>query len=620
MLALRLIWRRFFKPLLRFPVPVISAWLAFVFLLLEIHIPRGSELVHDYRFIKLFLECFSGIPLFIAFDIFCESRQADFAKRLGLYLLGFCILGLHYYTITPGMFDAETVFLSHYLIFFVCYHLLISVVAFYHSNEIDSFWQYNFFLFKRIVTSLLYSLTLFTGLASALWASDKLFSLHLNPDLYTDLGAGILLIFNTIFFLMGMPDDYQYFSSGKSFGKSVRIFVQYVLLPIIGIYILILYIYMFRIVMNRDLPNGYVCIPILVFAMVGILAYLLIYPIRHEKNYRSVFLFARYFFYVLLPLLSLYFIGIIKRIMPYGITEDRYLVFVLGIWLVILSAYIIRSRLDNIIIIPVSLFFILALSAIGPWGMFQFSVSNQVFRLEHLLQRNHLLDKGKLVNKSQTLTVDRHDAASIRSIFTYLNKRGEINRIHPWLEDADQLKLDSAIARNDLYYIHSIFPSLGSEESLPYAMHRYLVCEKHNLYSHSLPVNGFSTITQFNCSLEDDISEQADSTSLYGVFRQTMLYFLRQKDTVYQFSMEPVFQRVWKQFKQQQNASQETSNTLKVINARNQQLLVEADSMFIDSARCRVLISSLEFIENDTTQSLYRVEGYLLEKVFRNEK
>ena len=97
--------------------------------------------------------------------------------------------------------------------------------------------------------------------------------------------------------------------------------------------------------------------------------------------------------------------------------------------------------MDNIIVIPVSLFILLAISAVGPWGMFQLSVANQVVRLERLLKRNHLLVNNKLQVMNSTNKITDKDAASIRSILWYLNKRGEMGRIHTWLGDKDQIKL-----------------------------------------------------------------------------------------------------------------------------------------------------------------------------------
>lgn len=616
MIALKLIFRSFVSSIIRYPVPILSGVLAFIFLCIEIHFANlGDEIIHDYRFVKLFLACMSGISIFIAFDIFSESKQVENSKRLGLYLLGFSILGLHYYSITPGMFDAETVFVSRYLIFIVCFHLMISFMAFYHVSEINSFWQYNYFLLKRMVTSLLYSVTLFIGLASAMWAIDNLFAILINPDYYVDLAAFILLVFNTIFYLMGMPKSYSDFNRPVEFKKSVRIFVQYVLLPIIAIYTLILYVYMFKIVMNSQVPNGYVCIPILIFSIVGILAYLLIYPIRLEQRYRSIYVFAKYFFYILLPLLSLYFIGIMKRMLPYGITEDRYLVVMLGIWLVIISVYIITSKVDNIIVVPVSLFLLLAISAIGPWGMFQLSVENQVRRLEHLLKRNHLLVDHKLVKLDKRYTVSTKDAASIRSIFTYLNKRGEINLLHPWLNEADQAKLDSAIVRNDLFYIHSIFADLGQVDNPPYAIHKFFNATENNLYNHTMSVEGYHHITQFGCSTFQ-LEAGIDSSNFMAYLQKDTLYIERKTDSVLRIPMKEKFTSLVNYYKAQAQIAKHkagVSNTLQVVNADVQNIELPKDSLVLLLAGRKVIFNSIEFIQADTIYTLQRVDGFLLE-------
>ncbi len=611
MAAIRLIYRNLLFTLRRYPVPILSGFLAFVFLLIEIHCSRIDEfVVHDYRFIKLFLACMLGISLFTAFDIFSESKAVENSKRLGLYLLGFSVLGLHYYSITPGMFDSDTVFVSRYLILFVCFHLLVSFIAFYSSSQIKEFWQYNYFLFKQIVSSLLYSTTLFVGLASAMWALDTLFTLQMNPDYYTDLAAFVFLVFNTIFFLMGMPKSYDEFASPMSYRKPIRLFVQYILLPIIGIYILILYLYVFRILIYRTLPDGYVCIPILIFSIVGILAYLLVYPIRKETNYRSIYLYSRYFFYILLPLLSLYFIGIVKRILPYGITEDRYLIFVLGVWLVIISVYIITSTSDNIIVVPVSLFLLLAISALGPWGMFQLSVSNQVYRLEHLLKRNHLLDNDKLVKLDKRYSISPADEASIRSIFSYLNKRGEILRIHPWLSDKDQGKLDSAIAHNDLYYIQSIFSDLGPDHT-PYELHHYFQAKGNDLYQQTLSIKGYEQITHFSCGIYDATPGIADTTDWFAQLKHDTLWFSLREDTLFRIPMQSCFRSLLDNFRRT-SAGLSNSNTLRVINAHVLNHEMPADAMRLHFPGGSLYLSSLEFTESDTLYQLQRVEGFLL--------
>ncbi len=618
MKAILIILKSFTRTIGRFPLPILAGVLSFAFLIIEIHFGRiGDEVVHDYRYVKLSLECMSAISLYIAFDIFSESHLLARSTRWGLYLLGFCILGMHYFSITPGMFDSESIFFSRYLIFWVCFHLLVSFLAFNQSAQIQAFWQYNYSLLKQFITSLLYSSTLFLGLASAMFALDKLFNFHINPDYYIDLCAFIFLIFNTLFFLNGIPGDYNEFNKSVEFKKSTRLFVQYVLLPIVGIYITILYLYMFKIIVNQQLPNGWVCIPVLIFSIIGILAYLLIYPIRLNETNRLIYIYSKYFFYILLPLLSLYFIAIIKRIMPYGITEDRYLVFMLGVWIVIISIYIIISKVDNIIIIPLSLFILLAVSAVGPWGMFQLSVANQVLRLEHLLKRNHLLENGKLVKLENKFTVSKKDAASIRSIFSYLNKRGEINAIHPWLDEKDQVKLDSAIAKNDLVYIHSIFSDLGPDENTPYELHHYFVAPDNTLQNTLLSVEGYRHISQFNCAINDfKQKEFFDSLSIYPSLKNDSLLFKVSKDSLFFIPLSEKFNTLIQYFLTTDSlnaARRKASNTLRVINESSQTIEIPSDSMILFSNGKKIIFSTIEFVQIDTLYHLRRVQGFLLD-------
>ncbi|KXK43007.1 MAG: hypothetical protein UZ11_BCD004000940 [Bacteroidetes bacterium OLB11] len=312
----------------RFPIPIMASVLGFIFFSISIH--TDSSDLKGFVFIKLALESVSGISYFIALDIFAESKKIDLGKRVGLSLLGFCMLGLHYYSIIPAMLDSESVFLTRYLVFITCFHVLVSFSAFYDNDENQNFWQFNFYLLTSISIAIVYSVTLFLGVAGALYAVEKLLKIYITTNAYLDLFLFVFIFLNTLFFLYQIPKSFDVFSHKTVFKNSLRIFVQYILLPILLLYILILYIYLFDIVLTGVIPSNAVCIPIFVFSIIGVFTYLLIYPIRKDKQYKLLYFFSKYFFYILLPLLSLYFIAITLRILSYGITEDRYLIVVFG--------------------------------------------------------------------------------------------------------------------------------------------------------------------------------------------------------------------------------------------------------------------------------------------------
>ncbi len=618
MFILNKIAKNFALTVKRFPIPLVVAFLTCLFVFISLHgIKKGSEWERQYVFVKLSLECISGISLFIAFDFFAESKSITFSKRLGLALLGFSILGLHYYSITPGMFDAESIFISRFLLFAVCFHLLISFVPFYHHSEIRYFWQYNYFLFKNVCQSLLFSFTLFIGLSSSLWAVGKLFGFHFSDNYYIDIAAIVLILFNVIYFLINIPQDFNSFKEINPFSNWIRVFVQYILLPITGIYLLILYIYLAKILLTHHLPNGWVCIPILIFSSLGILAYLLIYPIRNEAKNKLIFLFAKYFFYLLFPLLTLLFISIVQRIMLYGITEDRYLVFILGIWLLILAVYIITSIKDNIIIIPVSLFCLLALSAIGPWGMFQLSVQNQFSRLETTLKRNHLLVNNKLQVMNSTNKITDKDAASIRSILWYLNKRGEMGRIHTWLGDKDQIKLKNALENDDLHLLHVIF---GSDELDQNPVDDYLytlVTSKQWVSENPLFLENYKHLVAIESSSEQIKSDynEKDSTKIGCFIHEQSLIFIQQKDTIARIDLSQKIKSLLSyQFEQDsiQLKSEALSHSIQLMNQGVREFSIPSDSMIFMQQRVKIYLQNFQLRKSDSLFKLEHVTGFML--------
>lgn len=598
--------------LIRFPIPILAGVLAFIFFILEIHFNEsGSVESKNYTYIKLFLECVSAISYFTAVDIFAESKKIELSKRIGLYILGFCILGMHFYSITPGMFDSESVFVSRYLIFISSFHLLVSFLAFYQKDEIRSFWQYNYFLFIKFFMSFAFSLTLFIGLASALLAIDKLFHVDLEYNYYADLLLFIFLIVQTIIFLYSIPKSFAVFKPKQIFNKSIRIFVQYILLPIVLVYIIILYLYLFRIIIYNDIPSGWVCIPILIFSIVGILTYLLIYPIRRDSANRAIFIFSKYFFYILLPLLTLYFIAIIKRIMPYGITEDRYLVFMLGFWLLMISIYIIVSKRDNIIFIPVSLFLVLFLSAIGPWGMFQLSVQNQVRRLESLLEKNQLLVNNKLVIPAKDYMIPEQSASSIRSILNYLNKRGEIRQIHTWLDEKEQKVLLDAIKNNELNAVNAIFTNIHLAQEPVYSYLSYYPVKKF-IHETPLQTGHFNQIISFVKSADESkdlfMAEIADSN----------LYIFRYNDTFVKHNVYPLLQYL-QQWSHEQDSIENKriplSTKLQILsNEQIKNYYLENDSLIITDENYQLCFNHIEMYKQDTIFTLKSINGLLLYK------
>jgi hypothetical protein len=286
-------------------------------------------------------------------------------------------------------------------------HLVVSFVLFVRNREVDDFWSFNKNLFIRIITSGIYSGTLILGLNFALLAIDQLFNVEVDQRLYPEIAVSILGIFNTLFFLSGVP-KLDELHEPLQYPKGLKNFTQFVLLPLVAIYLLILLAYESKILATFSLPKGWVSTLILVFSVLGILAMLLVYPLRNSEGNKWIKQLWKWYFWFLIPLIGLLFWAILYRVSLYGITVERYYVFILACWLSGITFYSIIKPHYHIRLIPISLAVVGLCSLYGPQSAGSVAKRSQEGRLRELLSIHH------------TRTLTRDERKDVTSIADYL--------------------------------------------------------------------------------------------------------------------------------------------------------------------------------------------------------
>lgn len=348
----------------RFSVAIIVAIIGSIFIILLSHLSYNQTETHHWYW-NVVMSCYIAMLLLIALAVLAERKAYTTTVKLLLQLAAIAIAIAYYFSLPDEFMAISTI---RFALFVLGLHLLIAFIPFTTAGEMNAFWQYNKIIFLRILTAFLYTGVLYTGLSLALLAIEKLFLLHVDNKLYFDLWIILTCIFNTWFFLAGFPKTYAALEQRTDYPKGLKIFTQYVLLPIITIYLLILYAYMFKILFTQQWPVGWVSYLVLGFSVAGILSLLLIHPIRYEANNNWILSFSRFFYFALFPLLILLFFAIERRVSDYGITELRYFVLVLALWLLFIATYFLASKKKNIKIIPQSLCVLAFLTSFGPWG------------------------------------------------------------------------------------------------------------------------------------------------------------------------------------------------------------------------------------------------------------
>lgn len=520
---------------LRFPFVILCSILGAFVMMRVVGFSREYADLHAQTMYNIVMTCSLGLPLFLSFALYSESRSFTRIKGYLLQIVPLILLILFYFSLSK---ELDVYDIGRYFLFLIAFHLLVSFSPYLLSGEkaqLD-FWDFNQKTFLRFILSGLYSGVLYAGLAIALLSFDKLFDMHIDGKRYAQLFFFIAGVFNTWFFCSGVSEFKE--TEEFRFPKGLKIFTQYVLLPIVVIYVVILYLYLFKIMFQWNLPMGWVSYLVIGFSTAGIFSLLLIFPLVDSKEIKWVRIFSRVFFVSLIPQILLLFLAISKRTSEYGITERRYYVFVLAGWLTITTLYYVISNFRNIKFIPITLFLIAVFTSYGPWSSFDMSLNSQLNRLEEILKKNTILVDGKIVPAKSD--IEKEEATDVRSILQFLVERKKLNKIQPWFTES----LDSIANRREYgKTLHGVYVSkdeeimtmmgIKTENTENFRKKKYV--NVTTLNTKDIDVKGFDRMMVFESTGFLDTLKNKDSlntirTGFY--YPNSEMYFTDGKDTL----------------------------------------------------------------------------------------
>lgn len=379
----------------------------------------------NFFLVKLLLTSSLGISLFFGIKMLSERV----GKEILLSLSGFLLLAVYYFVLPNN----EKQFTDRYVFvvfpMYVLSHLFVAFIPFVgKSYREKGFWEYNKNLFINFILTTIFTQVLILGVLLAILAVEKLFAFHFDEKIYPETGLSMAIFGSTFIFLLFNAKGLSNLEKESQYPVILKFFTQFVLIPLLIIYLVILYFYSGKILLAWELPRGWVTYLVMAFSIVGILALLLVYPLKEIKAKSWVVIFSKVFYYSLLPLLILLFTAIFTRVLQYGFTEARYYVLVLAIWLATLTIYYIFYKKASIKFIPTSLFCFGIFGLLFPFlNAFSVSVKSQKAELISLLNSEKLIENGKINFDKK---ISDTNANNILDKFEYLNERNE----KPFLE------------------------------------------------------------------------------------------------------------------------------------------------------------------------------------------
>lgn len=244
--------------------------------------------------------------------------------------------------------------------------VVTATLAFRHSKDDRGFWRLIMGAIIAAVVAGIGAGIFFGGLQLLLIGVETLFGISFYSEITLDIIIVCYMFICPVVWLQMLPsltpNDERTIKMPRFLGG----LLHFLFMPLVGAYLITLYVYLFKIVFTWELPEGMVSY-LVTALMAGTIAILFcLYPTRFEEGHRFDKLVARWLPILTLPLLILMTVGIVKRFSDYGVTMPRLYVLTFNLWCYGVCLWLLRCKGSRVIWIPVSFATILLLTSVGP--------------------------------------------------------------------------------------------------------------------------------------------------------------------------------------------------------------------------------------------------------------
>ena len=252
----------------------------------------------------------------------------------------------------------------------LCIIISIFALSFYYQKNDIPFWRFSMRLLRAAFIAWLIGGILTGGIALLFESFRQLFGWSVPEEAYASAASILMTFVSPVLFLLRIPRGKEKQDDTlPSLSKFYKGVIYFLFVPLLMCYLLTLYLYAVVILIDWELPNGWVSW-LTTFLMSGMLIVIfMIYPqqLHLDKNDFER-LIARWLPIMVLPILILMSIGIYRRITDYGISIDRLYLLLFNVWCYIVCITLFLQKSQRIWWIPVSFCILLYLTSIGPWS------------------------------------------------------------------------------------------------------------------------------------------------------------------------------------------------------------------------------------------------------------
>lgn len=491
----------------RFPFTIISAILATIFLILSTFDEYAEA--YNNKMMSFGLVFVFGIFLYAFIKLFNEGLRNYYdlknLKNNNLFkILSYVITLPILYGVYELVYHENKVleFYDNNFIYFALIAALVVGTSFVGKfNYHKDFVVYVAKILRAFIISNIYSFIVFVGISGIIFALNSLFKFNFGSSVYLRVAIFSFILFNVVTFFSDFPKVRDSFTDYK-YPKAFRILLVYIITPIVSIYTAILLAYFVKILVLWQIPNNLIVNLVIWFASFSIVY---LFFLSRVDSITFINKFKIVFPFTLFPLLGMMFFAIYLRIKEYGMTENRYIVIAVGLWIFLSLIYYIFYRENSNISIPIFLSVIILITGLGPASATSLSIRSQNARFEKLLRDNKMIAGEEI---KPNINIESEAKSQIVDIVSYMVRTDRVDKLSYMPKDF-KLNEDSFtklfgfsnIIESKNYLGYSYTDNLPTDSELGFDID--IEGYKHLIYVYSLD----DAVTSGNYKFEKDKKE-----------------------------------------------------------------------------------------------------------------
>lgn len=314
------------------------------------------------------------------------------------------------------------IFLAHASVI-TALSLSMFILPFYREKNDTASWNFTLRLLLNGCTSWIIGGIMCGGICLLTAAVEELFGIELSNNWHRTWCVLFIFTLPTLLFIGRIPDGEEKHDRIPRISAFLNKSIRYLFLPLLGCYLIVLYGYLAKIIIEWQLPDGWVSKLVSVLTFGSIAVVLCLYPKLHKGASKTDNRIVHFLPLAILPLLVLMTVGIVRRLSDYGVTVNRLYLLTLNIWfyLVCIRLYLSRARRIWWISASFALFFML--TSVLPFNISRFTRNWIYGKVETTINDYY---KGKLPMSEEAYlnwlkTLPAEDAMQLNSRLKYLD-------------------------------------------------------------------------------------------------------------------------------------------------------------------------------------------------------